>query len=208
MLQFIECNWRDIDGNYFFLDFLSESDEFLNSLFESIENSAYLYELSIFKDTKRINRHNNNDTITDLLICILLAINKFYLEPSRNVLLTTFYKYNSEKHSNCFLLESLLKFFNFEGNCKALIDNILKNLIIFFIFSEEPLECFKIKKQTTENEFLITNSVIKFLDDIFSIPQHIHNIFYLGDFQIIIDIIIRKLLNLSCDDQVAYNLIY
>ena len=100
---------------FFNLDFLSDG-EFLYSIFECIENDVYLHELNVFKEVEKINRHNNKDTINDLLICIQIAINKFYFVPNDNILLITFFKYNSEKNSNCFLLETLLKFFNFEGN--------------------------------------------------------------------------------------------
>ena len=77
---------------------------------------------------------------------------------------------------------------------------------MFLIFPiDEPLKCFKIdnlNRLNDANDYLITNSVIKLLNDIFSIPQHSFNIFYLNDFHVIIEIIIRKLSSLSCEDQV------
>jgi predicted metallopeptidase len=82
----------------------------------------------------------------------------------------------------------------------------LQYFFYIFLTLDEPLKCFKIEnlKQINDaNDYLITNSVIKLLNDIFAIPQHSSNIFYLNDFQIIIDIIIRKLSNLSCEDQVV-----
>ena len=87
----------------------------MDLLLESIGNYIYLHELNIFKDVEQINKQNNKDTIDDLLICILLAINRFYLVWTENTVLIKFFEYNNQNNSNSFLLETLLKFFNFEG---------------------------------------------------------------------------------------------
>jgi hypothetical protein len=68
---------------------------------------------------------------------------------------------------------------------------------------DELLKSFKIKSmKPSENDYLVINTVLKLFNDIYSISQHSYNIFYQSDFHVIIDIIIRKLSNLSSDDQV------
>ncbi len=53
-------------------------------------------------------------------------------------------------------------------------------------------------------EYYYTNSLIKFISDLFSTNQtkNSTSIFYLSDYNVLIDIIIRKLSNLSANDQV------
>lgn len=64
---------------------------------------------------KKINQHEKYDTIVDLLISILLVINKKFFIPNENTLLIKFIYFNQKYGNNNRLLESLLKYFNFEG---------------------------------------------------------------------------------------------
>ncbi len=55
-----------------------------------------------------------------------------------------------------------------------------------------------------EDLFFHTNSILKFLSDLFSLDKvkNTTNIFYSNDFNVLIDIIIRKLTNLTAEDQI------
>jgi sulfur transfer complex TusBCD TusB component (DsrH family) len=52
--------------------------------------------------------------------------------------------------------------------------------------------------------FFHTNSILKFLSDLFSLAKvkNSTNIFYSNDFNVLVDIIIRKLTNLTAEDQI------
>jgi hypothetical protein len=58
------------------------------------------------------------------------------------------------------------------------------------------------------SEFYYSNSILKFISDLFSSnqTQNSTSIFYSNDFNVLIDIIIRKLANLSANDQVNINI--
>lgn len=79
--------------------------------------------------------------------------------------------------------------------------------LIFFISKVEPLKQFQLKdeiKQTAFiNESFNMNSVIKFFSDLYSTKETSH-LLYSNDFLVLIDIILRKIANLSCDDQVIF----
>ena len=58
-------------------------------------------------------------------------------------------------------------------------------------------------------QYFCSNSVLKFLSDLFSTSKtkNTTSIFYSNDYNVLLDIIIRKLSNLSAEDQV-FNLTF
>ena len=83
------------------------------------------------------------------------------------------------------------------------------NLILYhFLFLDDPLADYKIKEFESliqsQNQFFYSNSILKFLSDLFSVEKarNTTNIFYLNDFNVLLDIVIRKLSDLTAEDQV------
>lgn len=69
------------------------------------------------------------------------------------------------------------------------------------MFQVDPLaERYKVKDSSQLVSYH-SNSILKFFSDLFSIKTS-KNIFYSNDFNVIIDIIIRKLTNLTAEDQI------
>jgi hypothetical protein len=76
----------------------------------------------------------------------------------------------------------------------------------------DPLLYYKIESLVTisnqeQEVFYYINPALKFISDLFSteLTRHTTGIFYLNDFNVLIDIIIRKLNNLSQTDQARVN---
>jgi hypothetical protein len=81
--------------------------------------------------------------------------------------------------------------------------------MIFLIIQGDPLVNYSISEirssfVLSDDQFLYSNSVLKFMSDLFSIEKskNTTNIFYSNDFNVLLDIIIRKLSNLNSEDQV------
>lgn len=65
---------------------------------------------------------------------------------------------------------------------------------IFFYLIEDPIQILKLKKKPK-------NSVEKMLNDILADPKTA-KLFYVNDIEVLIDIIIRQLLNIPSDEMV------
>jgi hypothetical protein len=65
------------------------------------------------------------------------------------------------------------------------------------------------KMDSLDLQYFCSNSVLKFISDLFSTikTKNTTSIFYSNDYNVLLDIIIRKLSNLSAEDQVLIDLL-
>lgn len=169
-----------------FIDFL-KTDDFLKTLFAAIESEQdYLFENL---HEKSVDPTIQKQTIMEYFIHLLLSINKKFLMPEDNVILD-FINSDTDTISNRrFLSETIVNLFNLE---KDPLQNYQpdNDLISNLNLNDESDYC--------------VNSILKFVSDLFSSPitKYTTSIFYSNDFNVLIDIILRKLSNLGPDDQI------
>ena len=160
-----------------FCDFLKETN-FLTILFNTIETEEnFLFlKLNQFEDAKK-----SDFTVLDLFIHFILALNQKFQLIEENLIIQFI---NSNEENRKYLSEMIINLINFEGD--PLLSYKIENLI-----------------RTTNDWVCYINPAVKFVSDLFSseITQHSTSIFYLNDFNVLIDIVIRKLTNLSQTDQ-------
>lgn len=168
-----------------FVDFL-QTDDFLKTVFDAIESEKdYLY-LNIYN--KDNFDKNQKQTILEMFIHLLLAVNKKFMLPGENLILE-FINSDSETISNRkFLSEAIVNLFNLDT---------------------DPLLNYQIGDDLTSalnlnDETYYVNSILKFVSDLFSssVTKYTTSIFYSNDFNVLIDIILRKLACLGPDDQI------
>ena len=177
------------------IDFLKQ-DDFLQIIFDAIESEKDYLFINLISD-KSGHRNLDDDyedqkpklTMIQIFIHLLLTINKKFMMPEEN-LLVNFINTNAETISNRkFLSEAVINLFNFET---------------------DPLIDYQINKgqlsnmTLNEDEGYYVNSILKFVSDLFSlsVTKYTTSIFYSNDFNVLIDVIIRKLNCLGPDDQV------
>lgn len=178
-----------------FVDFLKQ-DDFLQIIFDAIESEKDYLFINLISD-KSGHRNLDDDyedqkpklTMIQIFIHLLLTINKKFMMPEEN-LLVNFINTNAETISNRkFLSEAVINLFNFET---------------------DPLIDYQINKgqlsnmTLNEDEGYYVNSILKFVSDLFSlsVTKYTTSIFYSNDFNVLIDVIIRKLNCLGPDDQI------
>ncbi|CAF0705950.1 unnamed protein product [Brachionus calyciflorus] len=165
-------------------DLLESNEEFIYQKISSINTDSDLFKLSL-------NTLEENDEIylIDLIIIFTLSLNSKFSLPEQNVLVKFLLK-NEENdmiRDYKILSEKMVYFLNLDD------DPIVKYKVILT----------KINSEVNKETFYV-NSVLKFMSDIFSDvkTKESTGIFYQNDFRILIEIIIRKLSNLSANDQV------
>ena len=183
-----------------FLDFLSIND-FLSFLIDTIEsehNFLYLnlHELDLFKESKEL-------TLIDLIIHFILALNQKFILPEENSIIRLI---NSTQESRKCLSEIIVNQINLESNFIFILIDLIKNSSFIFFKKVDPLLDYKITNKTIVSNFgneilYYVNPALKLVSDLFSAKLNTTSIFYTNDFNVLIDIIIRKLRNLSQNDQ-------
>lgn len=104
----------------------------------------------------------------------------------------------------------LVNFINTNADTISNRKFLSETVINLFNFETDPLIDYQINKSQltnitlNEDEGYYVNSVLKFVSDLFSLPvtKYTTSIFYSNDFNVLIDVIIRKLNCLGPDDQV------
>ena len=146
----------------------------------NIKTSDYAKEFGQMKNE----RYFENCCLIDFMVHFILNLNKKFMHEN-----LVAKRINDTFQASKYLSETILKLFNSE------VDPLLNYQIKF---SEHNVaEC-------SLDEYYFTNSLIKFISDLFTSSQtkNTTSIFYSSDFNVLIDIIIRKLSNLSANDQI------
>ncbi len=131
-------------------------------------------------------------TIIEMFVHLLLAINKKFLLPEEN-LVVSFINTNQDTIANRkFLSEAVINLFNFETD----------PLLAYLIETGDGGLASSLNLEDETGYYV--NSTLKFISDLFSSPitKFTTSIFYSNDFNVLIDIILRKLSSLGPDDQV------
>ncbi len=140
----------------------------------------------------------SKQTIIEVFVHLLLAINKKFLMPEEN-LIVNFINMNQDTIANRkFLSEAIINLFNFEND----------PLLNYSIQIDDSNSLASNLNLQNEDGYYV-NSTLKFVSDLFSssITKFTTSIFYSNDFNVLIDIILRKLGSLGPDDQVIFELI-
>lgn len=167
-------------------EFLEGSD-FLRFLLDTIESEhefllLNLEDFEIFKESQRITNKKVFTSI-DLIIHFLFALNQKYVLPEENSIIKII---NSTQESRKYLSEIIVNEIN--GEIDPLLEYKFSNSTIF-------------SSGNSNEMFYYVNPALKLVSDMFSVQLNTTSIFYTNDFNVLIDITIRKLRNLSQNDQ-------
>lgn len=147
--------------------------------------------LSDIEDNELIS--SNDEKKTECMINLLLAFNLQFSNIESNITLTGLAQRGNAK----VLTENLLILLNTESKYNNLF--ILSTNVTTFSYYliEDPVQTLKLKKKPR-------NSVEKMLNDILA-DSKTAKLFYVNDIEVLIDIIIRQLLNIPSDEMVKKN---
>lgn len=197
-----------------------KSNDFLSFTLSTIESEeTILFEKIDHREKSQhdvdltVGRVESNIYLIDMFIHFLISLNKKFILPKDNLVLNEILLNKDASHKT--LSEYLIKILNLESkfkrfqNLKKKSNKKISDSIRKF-YLEDPLDEYRIDHlgigagASSNMDAVYLNSVLKFLSDMFSTNETTGTtgIFYSTDFLVLIDIIIRKLANLSAVDQV------
>lgn len=136
-------------------------------------------------------KSSNDEKITECMINLLLSYNLQFSNPESNITLAGLTQRDNAK----VLTENLLSLLNTESKLSNFFDSgIDTNNVSNNVWIEDPVQVLKLENKPK-------NSVEKLLNDILADPKT-SKLIYINDVEVLIDIILRQLLNIPADEMV------